>query len=62
MARLADVVAHFDDQLKVPPALFKVLVISDLVFHYFNLLLYVDQVPVHSIDFLFPFKWVNTGL
>ena len=60
MTRLLDIYAHFNNELDMSSVFFKVRwITSTLLLKNLHLLLYLDQVHIHSIDFLIPFKWVN---
>ena len=39
--------------------LLEVSIVATLILHYLDLLFYIDQIFVHSIDLLLPFKWVD---
>ena len=55
-----DIMAHFDNELEMSPAIFKVIsVITSSFFQYFDFLLNIDQIFVDSVDFLIPFERVD---
>lgn len=58
MTGLLDVVAHLDNELKMPHILVKIGRIPTLLLKYLNILLYLHEVPVDSVNLLFPLKGV----
>ena len=55
-----DIMTHFNNELKMSPAIFKVIsVITSSFFQYFDFLLNIDQIFVDSVDFLIPFERVD---
>ena len=64
MAGLADVVAHFDDQLDVATALLERLdgARTSLLDSDFDVLLQVRQVLVNPVDLLLPLEWIYASL
>ena len=55
-----DIMTHFDDELKMPPAVFKVVgVVTSCLLQYFDFFLNVHQIFIDSIDFFVPFQRVD---